>query len=184
VVGKGASAAALTPRVRHTIATATALTGDPRDGLALLDRVLDPEPEPERSACTVAAVVLANDDGAPQARIVCAGHPLPLLVRDGRAAERGSAGRMLGVHDQAAERPLEAIALEPGDALVLYTDGVTEAGGEDGRFGLERLVAALESAGAGAPAQRLVDAVRDAVAAFAAGPPGDDIVVLAIRRDG
>ena len=180
VLGKGAGAAALTPRVRHTIATATALTGDPRDGLRLLDGALDREPEPDRSACTVAAVVL----GGARASVVSAGHPRPLLVRGGTVTEVDVGGRMLGVQDGAAERPMAQLELEPGDALVLYTDGVAEAPGAEERFGVERLAQALASAGPDASAQALVDAARAALDAFAGGRPRDDVVLLAVRRTG
>jgi hypothetical protein len=184
VVGKGAGAAALTPRVRHTIATAAALTGDPRDGMALLDRALAAEPEPERVLCTAATVVLeAADGGRARARVVCAGHPAPLLVRAGRAEEICASGRMLGLPEADDGRAAEDVDLAPGDALVLFTDGVTEAANEDGeRFGAEGLVAALEALPAGATAQELVDGVRAALEAFAGGRLGDDAVLLAVQR--
>jgi GAF domain-containing protein len=185
VVGKGASAAALTPLVRHTIATATALTGDPRDGMSLLDRVLEAEPEPERVLCTAAAVVLSEpDDGAggAAARIVCAGHPAPVVVREGSARPTGPMGRMLGLPEAGGGRAHEDLSLRSGDALVLYTDGVTEAAIGDERFGTERLCAALEAAGPGADAQALVDAVRDALSDFCGGELQDDALLLAVQR--
>ena len=186
VVGKGAGAAALTPRVRHTVTTATTLTGDPRHGFALLDAALDGEVEPDRTGCTVAAVVLADagGDGGGIAQVACAGHPRPLLVAGGRVAEVAATGRMLGVHHAPTDRTLEEVALGPGDALVLYTDGVTDTVGAEGRFGLARLIAALESAGPGAGAHRLMSAVRDAVEAFGNGRPADDRVVLVLQRAG
>jgi serine phosphatase RsbU (regulator of sigma subunit) len=180
VVGKGATAAALTPRVRHTIATATSLTGDPRDGLRLLDRALDREPEPDRSACTIAAVVL---EGA-HASVISAGHPRPLLVRGRAVTEIDVGGRMLGVQDGDTERPVVELDLEVGDALVLYTDGISEAPGPDDRFGTERMAEALIAAGPGASAQELVDALREAVDAFAGRGARDDVVVLVVRRTG
>jgi PAS domain S-box-containing protein len=183
VIGKGAGAAALTPRVRHTIATATALTGDPRDGMTLLDRTLGAEPEPERFLCTAASVVLEEGvAGAARARIVCAGHPAPLLVHAGKVRSVGGAGRMLGLPESEAGRAHEDVDLQPGDVLLLFTDGVTEAADGEHRFGLDRLYAALEAAGPGAGAQELVDAVRDALVAFADGGLQDDAVVLALER--
>jgi GAF domain-containing protein len=184
VVGKGPGAAALTPRVRHTIATAAALTGDPRDGMALLDRALAAEPEPERVLCTAATVVLEDrPDGRALARVVCAGHPAPVLVRAGRARSVGATGRMLGLPEAQDGRSHEDVELEPGDALVLFTDGVTEAPRAGARFGDEGLCAALESAPGDASAQELVQRVQDAVAAFAGGRLADDAVLLALRRE-
>jgi len=178
VVGKGAGAAALTPRVRHTLSVATALTGDPRDGLTLLDDWLLEEPEPDRVACTVAAAVLEGGI----ARVACAGHPRPMLVAAGGVREIGPGGRMLGLERRPAQRELTEVAVASGEALVLYTDGVTDASRDGERFGPERLVAALESVGPGASAQALTEAVRSAVEAFAPGPPTDDIVILTVRR--
>jgi hypothetical protein len=186
VVGKGAGAAALTPRVRHTIATAAALTGDPRDGMALLDRSLGAEAEPERVGATVATVVLEEAGDHARARIVCAGHPTPLLVRDGQVVPVGAPGRMLGLPDLAGGRPHDDLELRRGDALVLFTDGVTEATREDGcgeRFGVAGLTAALQGAGRGAHADALVAAIRRALDVFAGpGRLGDDAVVLVVRR--
>jgi GAF domain-containing protein len=184
VVGKGAGAAALTPRVRHTIATATALTGEARDGMTLLDRALGAEPEPERVLCTAATVVLEDGDSGPaRARVVCAGHPAPLLVRDGQVRPVGKAGRMLGLPEALDGRAHEDVELQSGDALVLYTDGITEAVAGDERFGDDRLCAALQQAGPGADAQQLVDAVLEALVAFAGDALQDDAVLLAVQRD-
>src|SRR4051794_15453690 len=182
VTGKGATAAAVTPRVRHTIATAVALNGDAAGGLELLDRALGEDPE--RTGCTVAVVVLEErPDGSADAAITCAGHPPPLLVRDGRAARVGAAGTLLGLPDEAGRWPCEVIRLQPGDALVLYTDGVTEAGGEQGRFGEDRLAEALCGAPAARP-EELVGRVVGALDAFAGTGPHDYVAVLAIQRSG
>ncbi|MDX6726669.1 MAG: hypothetical protein QOK49_1474 [Baekduia sp.] len=190
VVGKGAGAAALTPRVRHTIATATALTGDPRDGMTLLDRWLAVDDEPERAGATAATVVLEEAGDRARARIVSAGHPAPLLVSGGAVRPVGSSGRMLGLPEAADGRPHVDVELHGGDALVLFTDGVTEAvcdGDGDGerRFGLQRLTAALQSAGPEADADALLAAVCDAVAAFTGGEAGrdDDAIVLVVQRE-
>jgi serine phosphatase RsbU (regulator of sigma subunit) len=180
VMGKGASAAALTPRVRHTLVTATALTGDPADGLRVLDGVLarDHEDEPDRAGCTVVTVVLEG----PRATVVNAGHPRPLLVRGGTVTEVAAGGRMLGVEEHDGGREPVRVELHAGDALVLYTDGVTEAPRGDERFGTERLAAALAGAGPEASAQQLVDAARGALEAFTGDAAADDVVLFALRR--
>jgi PAS domain S-box-containing protein len=179
VTGKGAAAAAVTPRVRHTVATAVALTGDAAPGLDLLDRVLGENPE--QTAATVAVIVAEErDDGTTVATITCAGHPPPLLVREGRVEAVGAPGAMLGLREDAAARPRTEVVLRPGDALVLYTDGVTEATGEEGRFGVERLTAAL--AGPSGRPEVLVGRVVGALDAFADGRQADDVAVLALQR--
>jgi hypothetical protein len=186
VIGKGAGAAALTPRVRHTLIAATALTGDPRAGMELLDRALAAEQDSDHAGATAATVVLSQERGgtAGQARIVSAGHPQPVLVRGGRVLPVGTPGPMLGLPELPGLRPHEDFELRAGDALVLYTDGVTEAVGAEGgeRLGLEPVIAALEAAGESPDAEALVAAVRDAVEAFTGGRPSDDVVVLAVQR--
>jgi sigma-B regulation protein RsbU (phosphoserine phosphatase) len=91
-------------------------------------------------------------------------------------------GRMLGVEERDGGREPVHVDLDVGDALVLYTDGVTEAPRGDERFGAERLAAVLAGAGPDATAQQLVDAARDALEAFCGDAPADDVVVLAVRR--
>ena len=90
------------------------------------------------SLCSVAAVLLREHDGRATAEIVCAGHPLPLLASDGHVRPVGAFSPMLGA------QPVEdwsrrTVELDPGDVLVLYTDGVFDAVGDDGRFGEDRL---------------------------------------------
>ena len=80
-----------------------------------------------------------------QYRYVNAGHPAPLLLRDGKVIKSLSEGRriLLGLDGHPVAIGTEH--LEPGDWLVLYTDGVTEARGADGEFfGIERLVDVVE----------------------------------------
>src|SRR4030095_11785400 len=80
--------------------------------------------------------------------IASAGHPLPLLLHpDGRLEHVGEPGTLLGVIPQIELHP-SRVDLQPGDTLVLYTDGVTEArtnGGE--MFGIEGLSSALRAGG-------------------------------------
>jgi len=176
VTGKGETAAALTPRVRHTLATATELTGDLAAGLGHLNASL--AGEAVGTFCSVVASIL---EPSGHLRLATAGHPPPVLVRPGAApAPLAVAGPLLGARADASW-PVLDLVLAPGDALVLYTDGVTDAGGEGERFGRERFLAAL----AGAPpgdAAALVERLADALAAFERGPQRDDVAVLVIAR--
>jgi len=90
--------------------------------------------------------VLAELDLASGAlRYVSAGHPAPLLLRAGKVVARLEGGRRVPFGLGNGELTIGEAALEPGDMLVLYTDGVTEArDGAGSFFGAHRLVDFLE----------------------------------------
>src|SRR5215203_3385487 len=136
VVGKGANAAALSAVARVTLRTAGRLTGEPRAALHELNHAL--RRRGAMSLCTVVAIALPTELPG-TAEVLLAGHPPPLLLRDGVARPIGEAGPMLGAVEVAEWRPV-TVELAPNDVFVLYTDGVLDsvlAGGE--RFGVARL---------------------------------------------
>lgn len=174
VTGRGAEAAAVTAAARYTLRTAGVLTGDPMVALAQLNRTLLAKQEP--SLCTVAVLSLELDAG--EIGVVVAGHPPPLLVGPGGVREIGRTGPVLGAFEDATW-PRESVELGPGEHIVVYTDGVTEASGPGGRFGEERLRAGL--AGTGGPNQAIGKLER-ALEEFAGADLSDDAAVLAIAR--
>jgi sigma-B regulation protein RsbU (phosphoserine phosphatase) len=112
-----------------------------------------------------------------------AGHdPAYRLGPEGVAAVEGPQGIALGINPDWRYETGE-LRLAPGEALYLFTDGVTEAMGPgDAMFGKERLVECLRGL-AGAPLEALVHETVRAVRDFAAGTPqSDDIASLALRR--
>jgi phosphoserine phosphatase RsbU/P len=116
-------------------------------------------------------------------RYASAGHDWPVRRRaDGSTEFLGSDGFMLGAIDR-AEFDEREIIVEPGEVVVLYTDGITEARAPDGAlFGDDRLVAAIEAAGS-QDAIAVAGAVMEAVDAFTAGAPqADDLTLIAVRR--
>jgi serine phosphatase RsbU (regulator of sigma subunit) len=178
IVGRGATAASLTALSRYTIRTAGELTGDPRIALRTLDAALREQTD---SLCSAVIVVLpdasAAVDPAP-VMIVSAGHPPPLLVRAGEAQELELEGPMLGAVDDPEWHP-EHLELRSGDQLILYTDGIIEARGPDGRFGAARLKSRLEgNLDPGSTLARLEVALE----AFVAGPPEDDAAAIVLQR--
>jgi serine phosphatase RsbU (regulator of sigma subunit) len=103
-----------------------------------------------------------------------------LLKADGSIYKIGQTGRALGVFDDANLTEQEA-CLAPGDALVLYTDGVLEARSPDGTFyGEEQFMALLRSC-VGLDAATIASYIEDAVLNFQEHAPRDDIAVLVLR---
>ncbi|MDX6678658.1 MAG: hypothetical protein QOE31_2710 [Solirubrobacteraceae bacterium] len=176
VAGRGAEAAALTGLARNTLRTAAKLLDDPLDAIATLNAEL--LTREQMSLCSVAAVMLREDGERATAEIVCAGHPLPLLVRDGAVTPVGEFSPMLGAFD-VRDWTRRSVDLEPGDVLVLYTDGVFDTVGHDGRFGEERLRATLAGVEHAHDAVQRIDA---ALSAFEVGAQADDTAVLAVER--
>ena len=177
VVGRGAAAASLTALARHTMRTAGSLTSDPCRALALLDEQL--RLRGEAALCTAAVLVLPRSEAeAAQVSFVSAGHPLPLLLRDGGVEEVGEPGPLLGAFEGSSWKP-QPLELRTGDQLIVYTDGVIEARGPNDRFGEERLREQL--AGADRPLAA-IGRITSALEAFLGGEPKDDVAVVAVRR--
>lgn len=183
--GKGAEAAAVTALVRYTIRAVTLKVDRPSEVLTALNEAMLQQ-LPEDRFCTVACVRLEPEDGSPGVGLDVsrAGHPPPLVVRpDGSVEEVGCSGRVLGVFPD-AELQDTPLRLMPGEVLVLYTDGVTEARSPDGEFfGEERLRALLRSC-AGLEAGAFASRIKGVVLEFQEGYPRDDLAILVLRVRG
>lgn len=180
VTGKGAKAAALTGLTRHTLRTAAMYEREPSEILGTLNRALLAQRTARGKYCTVALARLFAEDGHIAARVACAGHPLPLVLRaDGEVDVVGQPGTVLGfvpdprLHDAPAQ-------LHPGDALVLYTDGITEARTRTGLLGDERF-AGLVRACAGLDASAIAARLERAAIESQQGRPRDDIAIAVAR---
>jgi sigma-B regulation protein RsbU (phosphoserine phosphatase) len=175
VCGKGPEAAALTALARYTLRAAAMRTGSPGAVLHVLNEAIQRQ-HPD-SFCTVACLVL--DPERRRATLASGGHPDVLLVdAAGTVVELDARGPLIGPLPD-WRGPERALDLEPGDALVLYSDGVTEARHDGDFFGEERLGAALGDA-AGLDAAGMVSSVEHAVLDFA-GSLGDDLAILGAR---
>jgi sigma-B regulation protein RsbU (phosphoserine phosphatase) len=112
-----------------------------------------------------------------------AGHNPPILVRaSGDAEMLEGGGLVLGILSIAPYSEMCA-TLQPGDMLVLYSDGVTEANNPDfEQFDEERLIAVLKAHRRDPPAT-IVEGVKKALIEFCAGAPqADDITLLIAKR--
>jgi PAS domain S-box-containing protein len=182
VRGKGVEAASVTALARYTIRAVTLKNDRPSEVLAALNEAMLRQ-LPEDRFCTVACVRLEPQDGSAGVGIDVsrAGHPPPLLVRpEGTVEEVGCSGRVLGVFPEAELRDT-SLRLMPGEALVLYTDGVTEARSRDGDFFGEGRLRDLLSSCVGCDAVTFAKRVKDAVLDFQEGYPRDDLAVLVLR---
>ena len=128
VTGRGARAASITAVVRYTLRTAAVLTDDPLVALRTLNRAL--LARGDTALCSIAAVTLSEDPREP-VRVAVAGHPPPLLVDGESVAEAAGSDPVLGAFPD-AEWSIERSAVEPGQQLVIVTDGITEAQGPGG----------------------------------------------------
>jgi sigma-B regulation protein RsbU (phosphoserine phosphatase) len=112
-----------------------------------------------------------------------AGHNPPIVMRASGGTELlASGGPPLGIIAMAPYAE-QRINLAPGDLLVLYSDGVTEANNANyDEFGEERFIEVL-SRNRQQPAEAIAEAVTSALTAFAAGaPPADDITLVVAKR--
>jgi serine phosphatase RsbU (regulator of sigma subunit) len=135
----------------------------------------------ESKLLTMVMILLSGEDGqaSATAEIFSAGHPHPLLVRDGEPMEVGSSGPILGAHPDPVWHP-DLVALREGDQLIAYTDGVTEARGGNGEFfGLDGLRSRLSGC---TDAARAVARVEAALTSFVPGEPDDDAAMIAVMR--
>jgi len=179
VCGKGASAAVVTALARYTVRAEAMHVSSPAAVLMGLHRaLLTYYPE---TFCTVLFLLLDPVPEGHRLTMATGGHPLPLCRRaDGSVETLGRPGRFLGMEETASVSESAAV-LRPGDLVVLYTDGVTEAHQGDAFFG-ESGIAAVLAASAGLAAQAVADAVVAAALAYQHGQARDDMAVVVVSQ--
>jgi PAS domain S-box-containing protein len=186
VCGKGAEAAALTALARFTLRAAAITDGSPETLLGALNEAILREHDGRRLGdrfMTAVTGCLDLDPEEPSLTIGAGGHPPPLLVRAGGTAEAlHIGGRAVGLMPGISVGRRE-ISLGHGDALVLYTDGVLDAGAPRHPLSVDELLAVAAGA-AGLPAARTAELVERAAMERSGGAPRDDIAIVVLRRDG
>jgi serine phosphatase RsbU (regulator of sigma subunit) len=178
VAGHGLQAATTMALLRHALTTLTfTATTEPARLLAHLNRLLYTSVADAGTATTATAVIAVYD---PDARILTwaqAGHPAPLLTRDGWTAELDRpAGPLLGAVPQTGYDSAE-LALTDGDLLLLYTDGLIEHRDRSLREGLAAVMATLNEISAARTEQPLAQLLPRLPRAN----PNDDTCILAVR---
>ncbi|MFE7757517.1 PP2C family protein-serine/threonine phosphatase [Streptomyces sp. NPDC057418] len=179
VCGRGAEAAALTGLARHTLRTLLEDGSTPEHALERLNQALIREGTSRFVTALVA--VLVPDRAGFSLRYWSAGHPAPLLRReDGAVEELAAHGDLLGVLEDIAYGSGSA-HVAPGDALVLFTDGVTEARAADGTFFESCLRDVVAQQGAG-EAKGFAERLAAAVVGFRT-TGADDVAVLVAQAE-
>jgi serine phosphatase RsbU (regulator of sigma subunit) len=174
VSGKGVTAASLALLMRHGARFACRSDPAPSAILASLDEVLGEQAGD--GLCTAICARLHGDHIV----ISSAGHPPAMLVDPaGGVRELPTPGPLLGAFTDSSW-PEERVEINPGELLVLYTDGVTETPGTEERFGLDRFRALLAGLKGQSPAAVLAG-VDGALDAFAEDGARDDVAALALR---
>lgn len=179
VCGKGPRAAGVTALARHTLRAAAISGQGPPEMLGTLHQALRRQP-PGADLCTVCLVTMQYVPGHARLMVSLAGHPPPLIIDAGGAARPiGQPGTLLGVLDPIDVTETEA-ELKPGETLVLYTDGVPEAGraeeqlGEDGLIELCRKAPTLSLGD-------LLEHIQHVAFEHAEGSLRDDLALLGLR---
>ncbi|MFJ8358546.1 SpoIIE family protein phosphatase [Streptomyces sp. NPDC093984] len=180
VCGTGPEAAAVTGLARHALRL---LAREGFGGPAVLERlnsaILD-EGARSRFLTLLYGELWPQEDGSAVLKVVCAGHPLPLRLRqDGTVEPAAEPQPLLGVMED-LELYEQTVTLDPGDVLLCVTDGVTER--REGRRmlgddGLADVLTTCTGLTAGAVAARIMRAVER----FASDAPSDDMAILAMR---
>jgi phosphoserine phosphatase RsbU/P len=135
---------------------------------------------PRSRFCTVVYVSLKRTGDLVTGCVATGGHPLPLILRaDGRVETAGTPGTLLGILPE-PEISREELVLRPGDALVLYTDGVTEATPLDGRYGPEPLARTVADC-SGRAAVAIAHRIEREVLAVQGGKVRDDVAIVVLR---
>ncbi|MFD6326855.1 SpoIIE family protein phosphatase [Streptomyces sp. NPDC058442] len=183
VCGTGPNAAAVTGLARHALRL---LAREGLSGPAVLERlnsaILD-EGARSRFLTLLYGELRPQEDGSAELKVVCAGHPLPLRLRqDGTVEPAAEPQPLLGVIED-LDLYEQTVTLDPGDVLLCVTDGVTERReglnmlGDDG---LAEVLKTCTGLTAGAVAARIMRAVER----FASDAPSDDMAILAMRVPG
>jgi PAS domain S-box-containing protein len=179
VCGKGTEAAAITALARYTVRAAAMRQADPSQILGLLNEALLRQ-RTDKRFCTVLYGRLEPNGNDAWFEFASGGHPLPLVLRAAHTGgEVGEPGTLLGIvpdpqlHDQ-------RVLLRAGDAVVLYTDGVTDSAAPR-RIWTGPELAGVVGRTAGKDADAIAELVMSAALGDGGGEPRDDIAILVLK---
>jgi serine phosphatase RsbU (regulator of sigma subunit) len=181
VCGHGVEAAKVTALARYTLRAEANLHEQPSLVLASLDRALKAQNGVNGRYLTAAYATFRVTSSGIDGRLCLAGHPAPMIRRvDGTVAAIGTAGTLLGVMSRVALTDVD-FHLDPGDLLLLYTDGLTERFSLDGSlFGQRALPSALAGTGR-LTADATIGHILDTADAYGRRRTDDDTALFAIQ---
>jgi sigma-B regulation protein RsbU (phosphoserine phosphatase) len=182
VCGKGPRAASVTAAARYALRAASTEHAKPSDVLQVLNDTLLLDDSDDPSFCTLIYGRLSRFGAGFRVTVASGGHPLPQVLRRHGAIERlGSFGSLVGCLP-VVEFTDATVTLRPGDAVVFYTDGLTEArSGSDmlGVDGISEVLATCRGLSAAAITELLRSAALDS-----GRLQRDDLAILVIKVDG
>jgi serine phosphatase RsbU (regulator of sigma subunit)/anti-sigma regulatory factor (Ser/Thr protein kinase) len=181
VCGKGPEAAAVTGLTRHALRILAREGHDVPAVLERLNALIVGEGSRVPFITLIHGELIPAPGRAGTISLVCAGHPLPLILRaDGEVRTGAQPQPLLGVLEEVTFRT-DTIRISPGDVLLCFTDGVTErrACGRllDDDDGLSQLLGECSGLNAGAIVARIQRAVHE----FGTSPPADDLALIVFR---
>jgi serine phosphatase RsbU (regulator of sigma subunit)/pSer/pThr/pTyr-binding forkhead associated (FHA) protein len=185
VAGKGMPAALLVTKLTSEARYNLTRENDPARAISSLNDILAPQCTRLDRFITLAVAIL--DPVTHTVTFANAGHPSPLLLRQTtkkieECVPRRVSGLALGITEG---YPFDScqVKLEPGDALIIYSDGVTDAENVKGvQYGMQSTLNTLQSVGSGSPKQ-LLDRLMQAIEKHTAGAKqNDDITLVALSR--
>lgn len=177
VSGKGLRAASVTALVRNTLRAYALDRLQPHEAIGRVNEVLCYFSDREVFSTAVYGIL---DPVGGSLQYCNGGHPAPMILRmSGEVTVLDTSGPMLGAMEGLQYRT-GSTRLDPGEVLVLYTDGVTEARHGNEFYGEERVAEILGSM-EGAPAETIARSIADSAARFGGGVLRDDVAVVALR---
>jgi integral membrane sensor domain MASE1 len=182
VCGKGPHAASLTALARYTVRAAAVHEQSPSRVLALLNDAVRRQCHAEEF-CTAVYASVEIRGATTTVTVSSGGHPLPMVVRaDGSVKQLGTPGTLLGFdsHPRLADQGIE---LGPGDTVLFYTDGLTDAYAPRHIVQVSELESVLGSCAGRTPTQT-VTAIQRSLLDSADGEPRDDVALVVLRHAG
>ncbi len=182
VAGHGAEVAAYTAQIRHTVRALAPFGVASADIVQRLNAVLLETDTGERFATLQLARIETQASGAIEVELASAAHPPAVIVRGDGTTETLSGGAIVGVWER-VETAVHRFCLEPGETLLLYTDGWLEAGPVRAHRTTEELAREV-AAIADDELESVLDRLRSDAVARAGNELDDDMVLLGLRPTG